>query len=128
MKRILLFVLLLTTTGSLLAQQDRDDKIRALKIAFLTERLQLTSNEAQKFWPVYNKYEAEVEKIRRERRQGSVLDNEEKLLAVRKKYNSSFEKVLGKEKTNTLFKAEQDFREVLIKRLRSSRGGGKRNR
>lgn len=125
MKKLLLFVLLLTGTTSLMAQQNRDEKIRALKIAFLTERLQLTSTEAQKFWPVYNKYEAEVEKIRLERRQGSVLDNEERLLEVRKKYNSSFEKILGKEKTNTLFKAEQDFRNVLIKRLRS-RGQGNR--
>jgi len=35
----------------------REAKIKALKIAFITEELSLTSNEAEKFWPVYNKFD-----------------------------------------------------------------------
>lgn len=127
MKQFLLFILLVAGATSAFAQRKDDDKIRALKIAFLTERIQLTSAEAQKFWPVYNSYEAEVEKISTRSRDGSVLENEEKLLLIRKKYNGSFEKILGKEKTNALFQAEKDFRKVLIRRLKS-RGSGPGNR
>ena len=35
------------------------DKFRAEKISFLTEKLELTPEEAQKFWPVYNLFEKE---------------------------------------------------------------------
>ena len=35
-------------------------KLQALKIAFITQKLQLTSAEAEKFWPVYNQYDNEI--------------------------------------------------------------------
>lgn len=125
MKKLLLTLFLFTAIIQVSqAQQNRDEKIQALKIAFLTERLQLTSAEAQQFWPVYNSYENEVRKIRKISSDGDVLENEEKLLQIRKKYSASFEKILGKEKTNTLFKAERDFRNILIKRLKNRGGRG----
>jgi hypothetical protein len=34
----------------------RQEKIQALKIAFITQKLKLTPAEAEKFWPVYNQY------------------------------------------------------------------------
>jgi len=37
-------------------QQDRKDKIETMHIAYLSEKLNLTSGEAEKFWPVYNEY------------------------------------------------------------------------
>lgn len=63
MKKLLL-ILLLTLSISSFAQDN--DRIKALKIAFITERLQLTETEAQKFWPIYNAFEAENQKLRRE--------------------------------------------------------------
>lgn len=108
------------------AQQNGNDRVEALKIAFLTERLQLTKSEAQSFWPVYNSYESEVRSLRTKSRNGSVIENEEKLLQIKKKYNGSFEKILGKDKTNTLFNSEKEFRNILIKRLKN-RGAGGRN-
>jgi Skp family chaperone for outer membrane proteins len=44
--------------------QEGNDKIESLKIAYITKRLLLTPEESQKFWPVYNQYEAEKKQIR----------------------------------------------------------------
>lgn len=95
------------------------EKVQALKIAFITQKLQLTSTEAEKFWPVYNQYENEIKSLRSNNQNGDVLENEEKLLNIRKKYKPSFEKIIGPEKVNQLFSAEKEFRNVLIKRLKN---------
>jgi len=97
----------------------RDQKIEALKIAFITERLQLTADEAKKFWPVYNNYEKEVKSIVSNSKNGDVIENEEKLVDVKKKYRTEFQKILGNDKMNKLFVAERDFRALLIKRLKN---------
>jgi hypothetical protein len=129
MKKYIL--ILLATLGSFFyvkAQDDaaqRAEKIQALKIAFITQKLQLSTGEAEKFWPVYNQYENEVKSLRANNKDGDVLENEQKLLDIRKKYKPSFEKILGPEKINNLFNSERDFRNVLIKRLKNhnQRGG-----
>ena len=100
-------------------KQNREEKIESLKIAFITEKLQLTSDEAKKFWPVYNDYEKEVKTIAINSKNGDVIENEENLLAVKKKYRPSFEKILGTDKMNKLFIAEREFRNLLIKRLKN---------
>lgn len=100
----------------------RTEKVDALKIAFLTQKLELTSAEAEKFWPVYNQYEDEIQSVRKENRNGDMLDGEQKLLDTRKKYKGSFEKILGPQKLNTLYSAEKEFRTILIKRLKDKRG------
>ncbi len=119
MKKFLLILSLLFSTFLVLHAQDdnnpRGEKIEALKIAFITQKLDLTTDEAQKFWPVYNQYEQEIRNIKG----AEVIDNEEQLLNIRKKYKPSFEKILGPQKLNNLFNAERDFRSVLIRRLKN---------
>ncbi|MEE9406582.1 MAG: sensor of ECF-type sigma factor [Polaribacter sp.] len=46
-------------------KQRRNEKIKILKIAFLTEELNLTSKEAQEFWPIYNKYDKKLHLLER---------------------------------------------------------------
>ncbi len=99
--------------------ETRAEKIEALKIAFITQKLQLTTDEAQKFWPVYNQYEKELRSLQLNNKNGLALENEERLLDIRKKYKVSFEKVIGPQKLNKLFNAEIDFRSVLIRRLQN---------
>src|SRR5258706_16201427 len=52
----------------LFAQPPRE-KVEAFKIGFLTKRLNLTPDEAKNFWPVYNKFQDELEKARKQRRE-----------------------------------------------------------
>lgn len=124
MKKYLLTLFAIFTFSLANAQNgngQRIEKIQALKIAFLTQKLDLTSTEAEKFWPIYNEYEHELNNLRLNNRNGDVLDNEQKLLNIKKKYSPSFEKVLGPQKLNKFFNAEKEFRNVLIKRLKAQR-------
>jgi hypothetical protein len=115
---LILFIVAITPFARTRAQ-DNGQKIQALKIAFITQKLQLTPQEAQQFWPIYDQYQTEIRNLQLDYRNGPALQNEEKLLNIRKKYEPSFRKVLGPDKTNRLFNAERDFREILIQRLQN---------
>ena len=58
MKHIYTFFIVVFITSSVFSQKrgENKEKIKALKIAYLTEKLDLSSNEAEKFWPIYNKH------------------------------------------------------------------------
>jgi hypothetical protein len=127
-KYLLIIVLFLGVTGVSVAQDGGDDKpdggrLEALKIAYLTKKLNLSTDEAQKFWPIYNQYMDEIRKTRMDARQnkGAELDTEEKLLNIRKKYNGEFGKALSSDKVNQFFKAEKEFGTVLQKELMERR-------
>ena len=116
-KYLLIFFVLLGSLSQIKAQDG--EKIQSLKIAFITQKLQLTPSEAEKFWPIYNEYDNEVHGLQLDNNDPNPLGKEEKLLNIRKKYLSSFEKILGPDKTNRLFNAERDFRGILIRRLQN---------
>ncbi|MGH2566044.1 MAG: hypothetical protein ACRDE8_00835 [Ginsengibacter sp.] len=119
-KYLLILFIMLGSLSQIKAQEPSGEKIQSLKIAFITQKLQLTPEEAQKFWPVYNEYDNEIRSIESVNDPSAgPLGKEEKLLNVRKKYLGSFEKILGPDKTNRLFNAERDFRGLLIRRLQN---------
>ena len=66
MKKLLLILILTLSINSFAQDNGKKNVIKALKIAFITERLQLTEIEAQKFWPIYNAFDSENQKIRQE--------------------------------------------------------------
>ena len=98
--------------------EKKQQDIQALKAAFITKELDLTPDEAQKFWPVYNQYEKEITTVVKDNTNDDALDREEKVLNIRKKYKGQFSKVLGnQQRMNRLFNAEGKFRKVLIRAL-----------
>ena len=117
-KYLLLIIIVFGSFSFVTAQTGRPEKIQALKVAFITQKLQLTPAEAEKFWPVYNQYENEIRQVRIKNKNGDVLDNEQRVLDIRKKYKPSFENILGPERLNGLYNAERDFRNILIQRLK----------
>lgn len=151
MKKLIPIVLLLFSI-SIFAQGGRkemQEKIKAQKVAFITEKLSLTTEEAQEFWPIYNAFEAKVEKIKSEdlrdikmkMRKGDVSDNEaEELLemlisaedemhAAKQKLVTDLKKVISAEKIIRLKAAEDQFNRILLERLREFREkrGNRRN-
>lgn len=118
-------------------QRDVDkDKIKTLKIAFLTEKLNLNSKEAQDFWPIYNDYEAAKEilrnkgytEIRSKIKNADTVSEKEaaqllnKVILYEEEENKIFEnfitkitKVISSKKALILLRSEDDFKRQLIR-------------
>ena len=107
---------------SAVAQDDQQlsaGRLEAYKIAYLTKKLNLTPQEAQQFWPIYNKYQQEIKSARSDVKSNrpDEIQLEERMLNIRKKYNSQFSKALNPEKVNTLYKSEKEFGHMVQKEL-----------
>jgi len=88
-------------------------KIQAMEMAFITKELNLTPDEAQKFWPVFNQYRNELKGIAGERKAGDHLEKQQKMLDIRKKYREDFTKVMSHERANKVFGAEEEFKSLV---------------
>jgi hypothetical protein len=124
MKKLLLLYGMIFLCACVGLAQD-GGKIEALKIGYLTRKLNLSTEEAQRFWPIYNQYSDEI----RQARQSAIRDGkteielEDNILNIRKRYNGEFVKALSPEKVNTFFRSEKEFgnfvqREIQRRQLR----------
>jgi hypothetical protein len=100
-------------------------KLESLKIAYITNRLNLSPEEAQRFWPIYNDYAREIRQAHQDanRNGNNEIELEESILNIRKKYNAEFTRALSAEKVNTFFRSEKEFgnfvqREIQRRQLR----------
>jgi hypothetical protein len=96
----------------------RQEKIQALYVAYVTKELDLTSDEAQKFWPVHNQFENELKAVKKDLPE---LEIEQARLNIKKKYQSSFNGILGVSRCERFFKMNQAFKKKLMERLRKQR-------
>jgi Skp family chaperone for outer membrane proteins len=95
----------------------RFQRIEAIKIAYITRELDLSPEESQKFWPLYNNYFEELKKARQENANDEIAF-EEKSLTIRKKYRSDFGKVLGNDqRVNKIFMVERRYQDILRNEL-----------
>ena len=115
-RTILLF--LISIVSILEAQYPANQStIQTLKVAFMSKDLNLSTEEAQKFWPVYNAYTDELKKTRKENKE-DVLAYEEKALNIKKKYNVEFKKILqSDERANKVFLTDRNFAMFIKKEL-----------
>ena len=99
------------------------ENVEALKVAFITNHLNLNVEEAQKFWPAYNACFEELKKARQEKKD-DVLAFEEAALSIRKKYKNDFKKALGSdERVNKAMGADRAFMGMLREELENRKGG-----
>lgn len=139
-KLILLTAVLCGFSGFVLAQPDpgqREEKVAAFRAEVFTRVLRLTPDEAQGFWPVYNEFQEQREKIQQSARpakqedQMSDAEVEEQIkkhfekkqreLDLEKELYQKLRKVLPVRKIVRLPGAEREFREALVKRLQENR-------
>lgn len=122
MKKILSFFLLISGFQIVAYAQpsSRENVLESLRIAFLTRQLELSPAEAEKFWPVYNKYHGDIRRVAQEHRENkfSELDREEKILHIRKQYKQEFSNCIGPQKFDRLMKAERNWGDLLRQELR----------
>jgi len=143
MKKLFLISILSVFTFAMVIAQDKSDptsnifeKIKAEKISFFTEKLNLTPSEAQVFWPVYNEFEkkrfdlqrdihdferipddkfdslsdAEIEKM-----MNNYINSFEQEALLLKDYNKRFLKILPKVKVLKMYRTENQFRGHLLR-------------
>ena len=60
---VLIFAIAITTIGYSQRSPEKREKMKSIKIGYITEKLNLTPKEATKFWPIYNKYDEQVTKM-----------------------------------------------------------------
>ena len=138
MKKHFLLILMAVLSLSVLAQErdmegGRDprarEKIRAAHAAYITERLELSPSEAEKFWPVYREYGEKRRDLRNQLREARRNGAEEKTLLdldlkikqqeldLEKDYSERFQKIISPEKVLKLRQAEADFRKLLLRQI-----------
>lgn len=143
-----MLVAMLMTSAVFYGQNKPDrNKLKALKVAFFTERLSLSAKEAEVFWPLYNEYEEKKESLR-EREKSEIyeklkqaesiseseaqnllqryLELEEQQEELDNEYFNRIAKTISARKTLMMFRAEYEFRRQLIKRY-SEKQSGRRN-
>jgi hypothetical protein len=128
LKALLLLIVLISAVR---VSGQRGEKLESLRIAFITNKLSLTTTESEKFWPIYNVYRKEVAEIRRQANLDSNLeamsdadaekailvsiDRMEKELSLFKNLARDLKPVLPARKIALLGKAERNFNEELIR-------------
>ena len=136
MKQLIIVLIFIFVGGkNPIFSQNGNQKIEAMKIAFITKRLNLTPDESQKFWPVYNQYEAEKKQIRlttvgsiKQLKDDGDFTNAEAEIAISKyiefkskelelvkKYVAEFRKILPGVKVAKLMTADDRFKKLLTK-------------
>jgi len=123
-------------------KQERKKMIESQKIAFITQKMDLTPKEAQKFWPYYNEYKANKDSLmslfhkecmygkkdfsqlsdkQAEKLADMQIIHAQQMLDLRKKYHQKFKSVLPAKKVLKLYNAEKEFRKYLLKQIREHR-------
>ena len=151
-KTVLLVLLFTSLIGS--AQDHMRERLRAQKVAFITDQLPLNADEAQKFWPIYNAYETNTHRLRKidmrrlkedfetsggenisETDAGKLLERliaiEDQMYKERTTLIRKLRKVISAKKIIKLKKVEEEFNKKIIRKFREQRmqrmNGGNKN-
>jgi hypothetical protein len=144
MKKAILFLISFLSMALLQAQpggpppHEESEKVRSLRVAFITQKLNLSSAEAEKFWPVYNEFQDavavqhrkrfdcmrklkdEMDKLSDAQIEEQVklsFDAELKIVELRKTYHERFLKVLNSKKVALLYATEIEFQRKVIQQI-----------
>lgn len=136
-----LILLLSIITLTLQAQDDEvikdpaaREKIYAARAAYITERLALTTDEAERFWPVYREYTQKRIDLRKQYRHAKRnetdeqkllnldLDIKQQELDLEKEYSVKLTAIISAQKMASLRQAEHDFRRLLLRQIQQRQG------
>ena len=138
----LIFTIVLLNSLSIFSQESKSDKVEAMKVGFITNRLELTAKEAQVFWPLYNEYNSKMEKLRKTKRSdfeelknksenlsdkeleafiNEVFASKQKELDLQKEYYEKYAKVLPIKKVALLYQAENQFKRELLRKIKEKK-------
>ncbi len=141
--KIIAVIVLFTTAFGFSQPQfkEKREQIKALKVAFITNELDLTADEATKFWPIYNAFEEKQHQIKFEKmkdffendqnvtlsdKEATLLltqmeNSEDELYQLRKKFITNLKGVLSPTKIIKLKKTEDKFKRKLLQQYRNGK-------
>ncbi len=127
------FTLLLVFAGKQAAFA-QGSRVQAVKVSYLSDRLSLTPDQAEKFWPIYNQCSGERRTLRQHYGSSSVrtaqdpeeamrqidenIEYKQQELVLQKRCNEAYLKVLSPQQVASLMTAERDFRAMLLKKIK----------
>ena len=141
MKKIILFSILslclITTVFAQRSGERMKNRMGNYQIAFITDKLNLTSDEAQKFWPIYNQYKDQTKKLRQEARAQkeindmtdaeaeqfikSSFEKDAKELDLKKEFIQKLRGLLPPKKIAQLQGLEKEFKKELLEKAKERR-------
>lgn len=146
--KILIAIILLFSINSFAQDgrllKEKKEQIKSMKVAYITNELSLTPDEAAKFWPLYNAFEEKQQEIRKQKLKGYLdridddsFDNlsekeastllaqmestEDELYQAKKKFVASLKSVISANKILKLKKAEEGFNRKLLQQYRDKK-------
>ena len=142
MKTLSIICILAISITTVFAQDDESrerlkEKMKAQSAAYITQKLELTEAESQKFWPIYNSYRDEIQKERSSVSAPSKnltdkeadefidyqLESKTREIDIQKKYVQKFKTAIPSRKIVMLYNAEREFKENVISNIRERRQG-----
>lgn len=147
MKKILLLILFMAGIAAVESSaQAGPERVQALRVAFITKSLELTPEEAQVFWPIYNNYQDKRDSCRKTLNENKRLLKEQKEslsdadylrianeeikirqreVQIAQEQQTALLKVLSPKKVALLYVAEEEFKKELIRILTEDNNTGK---
>lgn len=139
-KIVIILMLGLLGTGLYGQNPQAKEKIESARIGFLTKRMGLTPDQAERFWPLYNEFITKREDAAREFKQFQAgldtdaateaqsrrlveleLETKQRRLDLEKDYSKRLLSVISTQQIASLRQAERDFRGILLRRLQQAR-------
>ena len=124
-KYLLILTLLLGSFSMAFAQENqssedlaRQNRIKALYVAYVSKQLEFTPEEAQKFWPVHTQFENDLVGVKKELPE---LDKQQARLDIKKRYQDNFNKIIGTNRCERFFRMDGEFKRKLLERIRKQR-------
>lgn len=145
MKQLVITLLFVSIWAGAMGQEPGSDRIKALRTGFFTEKLNLTSSEAEKFWPIYNAYDDNVAALKRQQREqifkkvrgigidnlsdadanemiDAMVESASRELQLRREMIADIRNVLPPKKIIRLIRAEEEFKRKLLEQMKKRRG------
>ncbi|HIP31321.1 MAG TPA: hypothetical protein EYG86_01020 [Crocinitomicaceae bacterium] len=138
------FLLSATSTAQPNKKSDRKaqhEKVEKMKISFITKELDLTTEESEKFWPIYNEMSKKIRTEKKLQRSTGkelkknhetltdsdfktktdlIFDSEAKEASIKKEYTGKIAGVIGYKKAAKILSLEQRFKRELLNKVNRS--------
>lgn len=137
---LILLLSVVAVQNSFAQEQTRQERVEALRVAFITNELNLSPKESEKFWPLYNEFRTKSASITKKGQKkhrpnlDEMTDKEieewlddglkakEEKIALQREYSQKLKKVIGIRKVAQLQMAERKFKRTLLERARERKG------